>query len=218
MTNSAGESPWERRVPMAFSAAALAVAAWAAVPPSRVTAEAFLLRDADGVVHGEFSMNEAGVGSLVLGKAGVRYVTIVSGPRPGIELRDDQGVERAALAVVSDPNGSESAGLVFRSPGGKPSLRVGGIGNDRAGFDLFDRAGNHRATFRIEADGTPHIELFTPGGAGGLSLVAAADQRSQIIALDAERRPRVTLGVRGGNPEILCSEADGAERFRAPPR
>jgi hypothetical protein len=198
--------------------AALGVSLWNARTPTTIEARSFRVVDDAGSARAELGLDAGGFPRFFMATAGVRYVEATGGPQPSLVMRDYKGADRAALRVAADPNGTEGAALVILDAAKRTSAQFGSTLDGRPSLDLYDREGRHRATIRVEVNGTPHVNLFTPDGVGGIAAATPSAGTSQLQFLDDAKRSRLVLGTRDGMESIVGADAQGAETIRVPTR
>jgi hypothetical protein len=163
-----GRSLWAGRLMGAALLAALAglgVVLGKVVPSdgdwsmSSVSAEAIVLRDADGVERGRLSTDGDGQARLSLsdreGRERIRLTVLADGS-PGVTISDPDARPRAVLGYL--PDGTTN--LVFADAQGT-SRAVLGVEPDGSTQALFaDQSGVIRTLVGVGADGVPSVSVF----------------------------------------------------------
>jgi hypothetical protein len=127
---------------------------------SSVSAEAFVLRDADGIERGRMALGSDGRAHLALadreGRERIRLTVLADGS-PGVTVMDANDRPRAVLGSL--PDGTTN--LVFADAQGI-GRAVLGLEPDGSSQALFtDRVGTVRALVGVGATGAPVVSTFS---------------------------------------------------------
>ncbi len=124
-----------------------------------VEASQILLTDANGVVRGQWSVQENGATALALqdrnGIARLR-MTVLDGGAPGVALTDARGRSRVVLGVLPD----ETSTLVFADGEGTTRTVLGVTPNGGANLVFADGVGATRAEMGVGNGGAPVLTLY----------------------------------------------------------
>ena len=156
---------WVLMLGLATSASMLAVGALAigmrvsGAEQSRViTAEAFVLVDANGQSRGTFSLAEDGASQMTLqdrqGADRLR-LTVRSEGSPGAAFVDSSGNRRIVLGLLPD----ETSTLVFADGGGSIRSVLGVSDGNRANLVFADKRGITRAGIGVDERGVASLML-----------------------------------------------------------
>lgn len=121
-------------------------------------------------------------------------------------LKDDEGVQRAALGLRDDGG----ARLTLSDGNGIARLRLAVLPDGSPGVSLLDTDGETRAILGLLADGTTTL-VFADGGSVARGIFALTpDGAARMIFNDQDGRTRTAVGVdTQGEPEV--STIDVAE-------
>jgi hypothetical protein len=124
-------------------------------------------------------------------------------------LRDDSGVMRASLAIR--PDGTPGFGLFDKS--GQVRLSFDMNAEGQAGLNLHDDMGTLRAAVALRPDGTPGIGLFGAKGQVRASLDVGRDGTSGVNVYDDAGTLRAAVAMRpDAQPAIGLFDAKGRVR------
>ncbi|MEJ2205495.1 MAG: hypothetical protein P8170_15460 [Gemmatimonadota bacterium] len=152
-----------------------------------------------------------GVASLLIGGSDAYQLGTVA---PSLEtreliVRDDIGVERAAVRVV-DEGGRTN--LTLSDGDGRIRVRVAVLPDGSPGVSLLDENGESRAILGLLADGTTSL-VFANGDAVARAVLALTpDGATRIVFTDAAGDTRTAVGVDArGQPEVSTARVSGSE-------
>ncbi len=136
---------------------------WGVAPAAQpvVTAQKFVLIDAQGKAVAELGAAQGGSGLVLMDSAGQPRAALVltSSGEPGLKLYDDKGVVRAALVVATD---------------------------GRTGLVLYDGHDKNRAALATGRDGAPAMVLFDRDGRAVKLIAAPAGERRRERAVSGQ--------------------------------
>lgn len=132
---------------------------------SSVEAEAFLLKDAEGVQRAALDLRDDGEASLTLsdgnGLARLRLAVLPDGS-PGVSLLDTDGETRAILGFLADGTTT----LVF-ADGGAVARGIFALTPDGAARMIFnDESGRTRTAVGVDTRGEPEVSTIDVGEPG----------------------------------------------------
>ena len=114
-------------------------------------------------------------------------------------LKDEEGVQRATLALQDDGGAS----LTLSDGNGLARLRLAVLPDGSPGVSLLDTDGETRAILGLLEDGTTTL-VFADGGSVARGIFALTpDGAARVIFNDADGRTRTAVGVdTQGQPEV----------------
>jgi hypothetical protein len=120
-------------------------------------AQAVQLRDENGVVRGDWRIEDDGTTTLMLNDRngiGRTRLTVFDNGAPGVALTDSRGRPRVVLSLEPDMTGT----LTFADEEGNTRSVIGLAGDGSASVAFVDMFGATRAGFGLDRDGEP---IFT---------------------------------------------------------
>ncbi len=146
----------------------LALTGWTSLQDETVTAQRFMILDADGIPRGMFGVlaDGASVGMMFTDLAGTKRIELSADPdgSPRVALWDDQERLRADLGM--NPDGSARIVLADPSETGRAALSVGNDGSAQMVF--------------IDTDGSTNRAMIGTLG-DGRSVILIYDENGQVI-------------------------------------
>jgi hypothetical protein len=138
--------------------------------PSKLEAQSFILKDAEGRTRASFGFRPDGTpGFALLDAASHVRLALDIGPdgAPGVNLYSPAGRLQAALAVR--PDGAPALGLFDGQSQVRVSLDLS-HGEKAPGLSLYDDSGTMRAALAVRPDQTSALGLFDGQGEAVVSL------------------------------------------------
>ncbi len=169
--------------------------------PKPLETDRLSIKDKDGHLRAELSVNKTGMGSLV--------------------IYDKEGKGRAFLGV--DEKGLPTLGLCDRNE--KPRLALSMSSDDACGVTIQNAAGKARASLLTDVNGAASIAIFDEGsprftlalGKNGLPLLSLADSDKRqrlILGLGDKGVPLLTMSDEKARPRAVCVVGpDGSPAF-----
>ena len=154
-----------------------------------VEAQRFVLRDSEGRMRANLGIVEDEPGLAIFGVNGTPRA-IISAPTEGprLLLSDAEGKLRAEVVV-----GEDGPSLTIYQPDGQVAVALSWV------------------------QGVSCIGLNGPGGKGG-GLLQAAEEYIGLRLEDGKNQRRIDLALKGQNPELEISNAEGKPVYSVPPK
>ncbi len=180
--------------------------------PNVVEAERFVLRDAQGVVHGELALDDRGAGALRIFDREGRYHAHLRAS--GVSFADSSGGQRAGLQLVPGARASEAPAAVLHlaDANGKSRGSLAVLADGSSRFLLSDAEGKGGASLQSDAGGTARIALSDPSGRS-VAWLGALPDGSRAFVIDGAKGASVTISTGpNGVSEVLLRDGAGKER------
>ncbi len=186
-----------------------ASAVGAAAAPKMITAQKFMLVDANGKTRGVFGLTSRGVAQVAVfdGSGALRAgLGVASNGGPSLGIFGKDGKARAEVGI----NGAVSR-IVLSDSAGTAQASIGVAGDGQSGFALMDKQGNLRATMIVAPDGSPTLRLadqnrarvgldVTADGLPGLAMLSSDGKTRAALTLNADGSGALTLFDTAGKP------------------
>jgi hypothetical protein len=206
-----------RRAALAVAVLAAAVLGMGQARPTRmVEANRFLLKDSEGRVRAELSM-ESGKPTLYLrDEKGFPLVGLLGGDEPSLTLTRAVNEEQVAISARKEAYGLAVYGKLAPHQTGNGIVAGLGVTGGFPALSLFDNAGKERATVQVDELGMPALTLSDPDGSPRAQLILIGDTPIlQLVRNKTKAHVRLWLGPDDPNLTLTDDEGYSTEIGRA---
>ena len=193
-----------------------AVGSGASSVQQEIRAERIILVDSDGRERAELGITPDGGARLSIRDKSMRkaaWVGVFPDGRPSFSIINSRGGAYAELTLLKD-----LSRLVLSTPGGKTRAGIAISTDGTSGLDLFDGAGELRASVSVDRLGVSSaLSFMDKSSTPRVALGVAKEGAAEIVLTGARGRPRFQLAVPAeGLPVLRLLDDCGRLLWNAP--